>query len=150
MVEKPEFWVKQFAAAGANMFTFHFEATTDPSSLIDKIHAEKMKAGISIKPGTSVDHILPYCSKLDMVLVMTVEPGFGGQKMIQSCLDKAKKLRELFHHLDIEVDGGISLENINQVAQSGANVIVAGTSIFKSANPADTILRMRSACNNHQ
>ncbi|KAH9276652.1 ribulose-phosphate 3-epimerase [Batrachochytrium salamandrivorans] len=110
MVSHPEQWVDDFANAGASMFTFHVEATKDSGALIDRIHAAGMKAGISIKPGTDVEAILAFVPKLDQVLVMTVEPGFGGQKMMPDCLKKVTVLREKFPNLDIQVDGGVRPE----------------------------------------
>ncbi|KAI8916893.1 Ribulose-phosphate 3-epimerase-like protein [Entophlyctis helioformis] len=147
MVSNPEQWVDDFAAAGASMYTFHIEATKDASALIDKIHKAGMKAGISIKPKTAVESVLDVASKLDMVLIMTVEPGFGGQKMMPDCLEKVRVLRERFPDLDIEVDGGIDVSNIDQAAKAGANVIVAGTGIFGHKSPSEAILTMRNAVN---
>lgn len=114
--------------------------------IIHQIKKSGMKASMAIKPKTHVnDKILQLCQSLDMLLVMTVEPGFGGQAMIQECLEKAKLIRSQYPELNIQVDGGVTLENISWVAESGANVIVAGTSIFKSKNPKQTIQLMRDA-----
>ncbi|KAJ3394541.1 hypothetical protein HDU92_006817 [Lobulomyces angularis] len=144
MVSEPEKWVKDFASAGANMFTFHIEATSDAGKLIDEIHKSGMKAGISVKPGTSVDTVIPFAGKADMILIMTVEPGFGGQSFMSSMLPKVKTLREKFPNLDIQVDGGLSNDNIDVATEAGANVIVAGTSIFSAPSPKDVISNFKS------
>nr|KAJ3423224.1 hypothetical protein HK105_008022 [Polyrhizophydium stewartii] len=145
MVSNPGQWVDDFAKAGASLFTFHIEATDDAPGLIDRIHAAGMKAGISVKPKTSIEAILHVADKVDMVLVMTVEPGFGGQKMMPDCLDKVRELRAKYPDLDIEVDGGIDVSNIEQAAQAGANVIVAGTGIFGHPAPGEAIEILRGA-----
>lgn len=146
MVTNPEQWVEDFANAGADGFTFHIEATKDPKSLIEDIKAKKMKVGIALKPATGIDRILDFCEEVDMILVMTVgnsslilEPGFGGQKMMPECLEKVRALRDLYPSLDIQVDGGIVVDNINRAAASGANVIVSGTGIFGHSDPKKAI-----------
>jgi ribulose-phosphate 3-epimerase len=149
MVTNPEQWVDDFAAAGADNFTFHIEAAKDAASLIKAIKAKSMKVGIAIKPGTDVEALFPYCNDIDMALVMTVEPGFGGQKLIQNCLEKAKILRTKFPELDIQVDGGVDVTNIEQVAQAGYNVIVSGTGIFKHKDPAQAIAIMTTTVNKY-
>ncbi|KAJ1854096.1 RIBULOSE-phosphate 3-epimerase [Coemansia sp. RSA 1822] len=150
MVSNPEQWVDDFARAGADLFCFHIEATTDASALIDRIHALNMKAGIAIKPKTPVTSVVPLVHKLDQVLVMTVEPGFGGQSFMPECMDKVRELRAQFPDLDIEVDGGLAPENIEVAAQAGANVIVAGSSIFKASSPRDVISLFRKTVNDAQ
>ena len=106
-----------------------------------------MKAGIAVKPQTPIQQVLPFCDSVDMILVMTVEPGFGGQKMITSCLDKVRYLRNQYPSLDIQVDGGIDVNNIHIIADSGANVIVAGTGIFGHPDPKEAIAIMAQAIN---
>lgn len=137
MIEEPIRYVEEFANAGADIITIHLEACEDVSATIEKIRSCGCKVGISIKPNTSVSDVLPYVDKVDMVLVMTVEPGFGGQAFIESSLDKIKQLRgELDkQHLevDIQVDGGIYLENVRKVLEAGANIIVAGSAVFKGS-----------------
>ncbi|KAJ2726530.1 RIBULOSE-phosphate 3-epimerase [Coemansia sp. Benny D115] len=147
MVSNPEQWVDDFADAGADLFCFHYEATKDASALIDRIHNKGMKAGMAIKPKTPVDVVYEFADKLDQVLVMTVEPGFGGQKFMPECMEKVKALREKFADLDIEVDGGLDPENIEVAAKAGANVIVAGSSIFKAKSPGDVITLFRETVN---
>ncbi|KAJ1981717.1 RIBULOSE-phosphate 3-epimerase [Dimargaris xerosporica] len=147
MVAEPERWVDDFAAAGASLFMFHYEATEHHEALIERIRNHGMKTGIAIKPKTPVDVIMPLAHLVDMVLVMTVEPGFGGQKFMTDCLSKVRALRQAYPDLDIEVDGGLDLTNIDQAAQAGANVIVAGTSIFKADKPAEVIATFRNTIN---
>lgn len=131
MITDPERYLKDFADAGADMITFHIEATKKPLECIEIIHSLGKKAGISINPGTSVDAVIPYLDKVDMVLVMSVNPGYGGQKYIEDVNPKIKKLRELTgEDFLIEVDGGIKKENIKSVVELGANVIVAGSAVF--------------------
>ncbi|RHZ89898.1 hypothetical protein Glove_9g184 [Diversispora epigaea] len=150
MVSNPEKWVDDFAKAGASLYNFHIEATDKPLELIERIRKSGMKVGIAIKPKTSIDLIYPFADKIDLCLVMTVEPGFGGQKFMHDCMPKVKALRERFPELDIEVDGGLALDTIEEAAKAGANVIVAGTSIFKADNPKEVILTFRNIVNSKQ
>ncbi|KAJ3035880.1 hypothetical protein HDV00_003353 [Rhizophlyctis rosea] len=145
MVSNPEQWVDDFAKAGASLYCFHIEATNDPSALIDKIHAAGMKAGVAVKPGTPVEVVFPLVPKVEQVLVMTVEPGFGGQKFMADMMPKVKLLREKFPDLDIEVDGGLSDKTIDQAAEAGANVIVAGTGVFLAPDPTEAIQILRDS-----
>ncbi|KAJ3117517.1 hypothetical protein HDU96_006446 [Phlyctochytrium bullatum] len=149
MVSEPEKWVDDFAKAGANMYTFHIEATKNPVELIDKIKSKGMKAGVAIKPNTPVESVYDIATKVDMVLVMTVEPGFGGQSFMESCMSKVRALRDRYPDLDIEVDGGLGPDTIDIAAKAGANVIVAGTSIFSSPSPKDTIKLLRESVVKH-
>ena len=130
MVENPKDWIDDFSKS--DIITFHIEAVDEETAnkIIEELHEREIKVGISIKPDTSIDEVKPYIDKIDMVLVMTVEPGKGGQKLIPECLEKVKILREIAPDLDIEVDGGINLETVEEVKKAGANVIVAGTAIF--------------------
>lgn len=134
MVENPEDWIEDFLESDS--ITFHIETVDDESAnrIIEKLHEHEVKVGIAIKPKTKIEEVLPYIEKIDMVLVMTVEPGFGGQKLITDTLEKVRRLREISKDIDIEVDGGINLENIEYVKKVGANVIVAGTTIFNSTD----------------
>ncbi len=145
MVTNPDQWVQDFAKAGADMYTFHIEATKDPNGLITKIKQAGMQVGIAIKPATPVADILPYCSQVDLILIMTVEPGFGGQKLIQSTIPKIQELRNAYPLLNIQVDGGIDVNNVHLVADAGANVIVAGTGIFGHPSPTEAIAKMSAA-----
>ena len=147
MITKPERYVERFANAGADIITFHFEACDDPAALIKKIRELGKKASISISPKTPAEAVLSYLSELDMVLVMTVEPGFGGQSLIPETLEKVKVIRKAInengYNCNIQVDGGISEKNISLVTDAGANVIVAGTAVFRSPDPKKTIEDMR-------
>lgn len=150
MIMEPERYIEEFADSGADFITFHVEATKKASEVIDQIHARGLKAGISIKPKTPVEEVIPYLGKVDMILVMTVEPGFGGQSYIDSCTDKVKAVRKLVKEsgrdIDIQVDGGINKENLSVVLEAGANVIVAGSAVFQNdiaANVAQFLEKMK-------
>lgn len=139
MIEAPERYIDNFVHAGADMITFHIEACKHPKEVIEGIHLRGKKAGIAIKPGTPVDELRPYFGLADMFLVMTVEPGFGGQSYMDICTDKIKLLRRMLdnagYDTDIQVDGGIDKNTVNTVLDAGANVIVMGSSIFKGSIP---------------
>ena len=134
MIIEPERYVEQFAKAGTDIFCFHIEATKDAKATVDKIKKCGMKAAIAVKPATPISEIKDLLSELDMVLVMTVEPGFGGQKFMEEQMEKVKelvKLREENNYkYDIEVDGGVNPETIKTCFASGANVIVAGSAVL--------------------
>lgn len=134
MVHEPIRYIRDFAEAGADGITVHVEACEDLEATIDEIHSHGKKAAVSIKPRTDIDTILDILPKVYMVLVMTVEPGYGGQKIRRDTFDKIIRLRQYIeeHNLDvdIEVDGGVDLENVREVLDAGANVIVAGTKVF--------------------
>ena len=136
MIERPERYLKEVAESGADLINFHLEATEDAEGVIEKIRALNRKVGITIKPGTPAEAVEPYLDKVDMVLVMTVEPGFGGQKLIPECLDKVAEIRRMVTkkglRTDIEVDGGINADNVELALRAGANVIVAGSAVFKN------------------
>lgn len=140
MVDDPSFFLEPFARAGADILTFHLEATETPRELIRTIHALGKKAGISIKPNTPAEAVYPYLDEVDLVLVMTVEPGFGGQALLESCLEKIPLLREKIdatgRSIDLEVDGGIKANNVAEVTRRGADLIVAGSAVFSAENPA--------------
>lgn len=139
MISNPIDYVEDFAKAGADIICFHVESNSDIESTIDKILSLGKKAALAVKPGTDIDTVMPYLDKLSMVLVMTVEPGFGGQSFMECTMPKIEKLREINKDIDIEVDGGINADTIKIAAKAGANVFVAGSAVFKSENPADTI-----------
>ena len=136
MIEKPERYIKEFAESGADLINFHLEATEDAEGTIEKIRGFGKKVGITIKPNTPASAVEPYLEKVDMVLVMTVEPGFGGQKLIPECLEKVKEIRRMVTEkglaTDIEVDGGIDVSNVHLALEAGANVVVAGSAVFKN------------------
>lgn len=138
MVDWPDFWIDKFNLSNTHNITFHFESKSDVNKTIEKIKKIGKKVGISIKPNTEVKEIIPLLSKVDIVLVMSVEPGFGGQKFIVGALDKIKELAEIRkkHHInfEIEVDGGVDSTNISEIKQAGADVVVAGSYIFNQAD----------------
>ena len=135
MIQQPERYIEEFAECGADIITFHLEATQNPQAVIDLIHQKGLKAGMSIKPATPADEVKPYLDTVDMILVMTVEPGFGGQLYIEASTQKIKDVRELIQQtgreIDVQVDGGIHVGNLKKVLDAGANVIVAGSAIYK-------------------
>ena len=135
MITEPERYINEFVESGADIITFHIEATKDPGKVIDMIHEKGLKAGVSVKPKTPLSEIEPYLEKMDMLLIMSVEPGFGGQAYIEGSTEKIRAAREMVkaHGLDtdIQVDGGINLQNLPEVLEAGANIIVAGSSVFK-------------------
>lgn len=134
MITEPKRYVEDFVKAGADIVNFHVEATDEVEETIEKIKSMGVKAGITIKPNTPVEAIKPYLGKVSLVLVMTVEPGFGGQKLMPDCLDKITELKKLREengfNYEIEVDGGVGLGNIRQVMDSGVDVVVAGSAVF--------------------
>lgn len=144
MVANPLEWIKDMADAGADQYTFHIEATNEPASVIRKIKEAGMKVGVGIKPKTDVSVVLDFMSEVDMVLIMTVEPGFGGQKFMADMMPKIKLLREKFPCIDIEVDGGVGPGNIEIVGQAGANMIVSGTAVVKCPDPKAAISSLRA------
>lgn len=135
MIVEPERYIEEFAKIGADSITFHLEATRNPQAVINKIKETGCKVGISIKPATPVKEVEKYLDQVDMLLVMTVEPGFGGQKYIEASTEKIRQARAMAKQinpdLDIQVDGGITIDNVNVVLDAGANVIVAGSAVFK-------------------
>ncbi|GAV28554.1 hypothetical protein PMKS-002025 [Pichia membranifaciens] len=143
MVSNPEQWVPEIAKAGGDQYTFHYEATEKPLELTKLIKANGMKAACAIKPGTSVDVLFDLAPHLDMALVMTVEPGFGGQKFMADMMPKVEELRRRFPNMNIQVDGGLGKGTVEVAAEAGANVIVAGTSVFKAADPKEMIAYLR-------
>ncbi len=139
MIEEPLKYIDDFADAGADIITFHIESKSDTYETINKIIKCGCKASVSVKPKTDIEEVFPFADKLSMVLIMTVEPGFGGQSFMCDMLPKIEKLRAKFPDIDIEVDGGINSETIKECAAAGANVFVAGSAVFKSENPANAI-----------
>ena len=135
MISPVDNFIKDFADAGSDIITFHPEATQDVSKTIDLIKNEKKKVGISLKPKSKIDLIENYLSEIDLVLIMSVEPGFGGQKFMPEVVEKIKILNKIKEekklNFDIEVDGGINFENNKIVIEAGANILVSGTTIFK-------------------
>lgn len=139
MISDPLFYIDDFIKAGADIITFHVECESDIEKTIDKIVDAGCKAALAVKPNTPIDAVYPYLDKLSMVLVMTVEPGFGGQSFMESTMPKIKELRAKCPDIDIQVDGGINADTVKIAGKAGANVFVAGSAVFKSDNPAATI-----------
>lgn len=144
MIENPEKYIEAFVKAGADIITFHYEAVQDVSAVIKQIKSFGVKAGMSIKPKTPADVVFPYLNELDMVLVMTVEPGFGGQKFMQDCAEKIPAIRQkALESLIIQVDGGINAETARICTFYGANSLVAGNYIYKSSDIKSAIASLR-------
>ena len=143
MISNPLDYVEDFANAGADIICFHTECDSDVEKTVDKIISLGKKPALAIKPATPVDDVVKYLDKLSMVLVMTVEPGFGGQSFMESTMTKIEAIRKINPDIDIEVDGGINPETIKIASRAGANVFVAGSAVFKSENPAQTIALLK-------
>lgn len=148
MIENPDYWAIEYASLGVFSVTVHLEACKDLTSLIPKVKATGSRIGVAIKPGTDVSELLPYLSDLDQVLVMSVEPGFGGQSFIPHSLEKIAELKEIIDKKAlktwIQVDGGINEENIAKVASAGADTFVAGSAVFSAPDRNQMISRLRS------
>lgn len=145
MVSKPEQWIEPMADAGVNQYTFHIEPVSNVEEVCRKIREHGMKVGVAIKPGTPVSEVEKYISISDMVLIMTVEPGFGGQKFMENQMTKVQWLRENYPLLNIEVDGGVGPATIDCCAKAGANMIVSGTAVIGAQDQAATIKLLRDA-----
>src|SRR3954469_11213309 len=147
MIEDPDRWPPAYVEAGAGSVTFHVEAAAAPVRLAREIRGQGARAGMALKPATPIDPYEDLLPELDMLLVMTVEPGFGGQKFLDLCLPKLRRTRELVekHGLDVwlQVDGGVSLETIERCAEAGADVFVAGSAVFKADEPNAMIDALR-------
>ncbi len=143
MIDKPEKYAQRFLDAGADVITFHPEASDNPSELLRSLRHSGKRAGIALNPNVKAEDYVELLPDCDIVVVMTVYAGYGGQKMIPECLDKVRYLRKIGKEkgleFDIEVDGGVTEENANAVIEAGANVIVAGSAVFKSVDPKKTI-----------
>ena len=146
MIDTPLDYIEDFKKSGADIIVFHIESSSDTAATVDKIIACGCKAGISVKPNTPVEEVFPYLEKLDMVLVMTVEPGFGGQKFIPHTEEKIRQLRTLIQESGskalIEVDGGVNFDNVKILAEAGADIVVAGSTVFSAPNPTEAISRL--------
>lgn len=143
MISNPLDYAEDFANAGADIICFHTECDSDTEQTIDKILSLGKKAALAIKPATPIDEVVKYLDKISMVLVMTVEPGFGGQSFMESTMPKIEAIRKINPDIDIEVDGGINADTVKIAAKAGANVFVAGSAVFKSENPAETIALLK-------
>ena len=143
MITSPERYVEEFVSAGSDIVTIHLESTFKVKETLMLIRSLGAKAGLSIKPNTSPEAVIPYLEYCDMILVMTVEPGFGGQKLIPKTIESIKKIKAIVqssgYDIDIQADGGIDSTNVNEVKSAGANIIVAGSSVLGKPNISDAI-----------
>lgn len=150
MISQPENYVDDFLKAGADLVNFHVESQGDLFSLIQKVKAAGRKVALTIKPATPAEALFPYLPQLDMVLVMSVEPGFGGQKFMPEALDKVRLLRQEIDNrglaCEIEIDGGINLENAPLAYQAGVDILVAGSSVYGAEDPKTRIGEFKKAC----
>ncbi|MET1062037.1 MAG: ribulose-phosphate 3-epimerase [Aeromicrobium sp.] len=153
MIQDPDRWAPSFVEAGAGSITFHVEAAAAPVRLAREIRAKGARASMALKPATPIEPYEDMLPELDMVLIMTVEPGFGGQKFLDLCLPKIARARKLIdqHGGDIwlQVDGGVSLETIERCAEAGADVFVAGSAVFGADDPEDMVTQLRSHAGRH-
>ena len=145
MIERPDDWVERYVDAGAAYVVVHVEAARAVSATLARIRAGDAKAGIALNPDTPVDAILPYLGEIDLALVMSVNPGFGGQKFIDGALGKLQRLRKEIDTrrlaVELEVDGGVKLDNVRQVLEAGASVVVAGSAIFEAPEGVEAAVR---------
>ncbi len=153
MINDPERYIDDFIKAGADIITVHLEACRDLGAVIDKLRSKFVKCGVSISPATPVEKLIPYLSRIDMALIMTVVPGFGGQAMMPETLEKVRTVKRYALSqglkLNVEVDGGWKAENVHLATEAGANVIVAGSAIFGSKKPRAVIEQMRESAAEH-
>jgi len=145
MIERPDDWVDRYVDAGAAYVVVHVEAAREVSTALARIRARGAKAGITLNPDTPVDAILPYLDEVDLALVMSVNPGFGGQKFIESAIGKLQRLRKEIdaRHLavELEIDGGVKLDNVRRVVEAGASVVVAGSAVFESTDGVEAAIK---------
>ena len=150
MVDKPEDFVQPFADAGADGITFHVEATDNPEHVIDLIRSENKQIGISLKPNTLISTVEPFLDQIDLLLIMSVEPGFGGQDYIDGSTNRINEIHEKLSVLGlrdkvlIEVDGGIKLTNAKEIVDAGADILVAGSAIFRTESPTESIKKFKT------
>ena len=146
MVENPERFLLMFYNSGADMITFHYEATKDVKLVINELKKHNIKVGISIKPNTPYEVLEPFIDDVDNILIMTVEPGFGGQSFMQNQLEKIARVAQMMKksNTTLQVDGGINIQTAELCVQHGANVLVAGSAVFKAANPTEVINKMKN------
>lgn len=145
MVSRPEQWISDMADAGVDQYTFHIEPVEDIAHVCRKVREAGMKVGLAIKPKTPVDAVEQYIEMADLVLIMTVEPGFGGQKFMDDMMPKVQHLRKNYPLLNIEVDGGVGLNTIDCCAKAGANWIVSGTAVIKATDQQTTIKQLKGS-----
>ena len=146
MIERPDLYVDDFAKAGADYLTVHVESACDIDRVLRRIRELGVKSGITLKPGTDVEKILPLIPLADMVLIMSVEPGFGGQSFMMDQMDKVKLVREKFPNIDIQVDGGLNLDTAALAVSAGANVVVAGSHLFGQKDYKKAVKELYDKC----
>lgn len=144
MIIRPLLYIERFAKAGADQITVHVECDDDPEAMIDEICRCGKKAGLAIKPATPVSVLAPFAEKLHTVIVMSVEPGFGGQSMIPETLTKIREIKERFPHILVEVDGGVNRETARLCHESGADILISGTGVFRAEEPSKEIEFLRT------
>ena len=149
MIASPEKYIADFKKAGANILTVHYEACPHLNSTLQQIKAHGMKAGVALNPHTAVDLLKDVIKDIDVVCVMSVNPGFGGQKFIEHTYEKVKALKQIITHAGastlIEIDGGVTENNASKLVAAGADVLVAGTTVFKAADPKQMIVTLKSS-----
>lgn len=147
MIQAPERFIPQFASAGADLITFHYEACEDAAAALREIRSLGKRAALSVKPKTPIEAVYPYLELCDMVLIMTVEPGFGGQSFMYDMLDKVKALRKKIEdeglEVDIQVDGGVNAETARLCREAGANILVAGSAVFRAEDKVKMIAQLK-------
>ena len=151
MISEPERWIDKYVAAGANNVSFHVEATDDPVAIALELREQGVSAGLAIKPSTSFREIAEILEHFDLLLIMTVEPGFGGQKFMTEMLSKITDARQFIDNnelsIKIQADGGINLSTIKSAAEAGAEIFVAGSVVYSSDNPASVINELKQSIN---
>jgi len=147
MIENPDHWAPEFVDAGADSVTFHYEAAKDSHKLIKEIHAMKSRVGLAIKPKTPLSDVKEFLSDIDVLLVMTVEPGFGGQSFMTEMLEKVKEARSIINNeklkMWVQVDGGVGTKTIEEASRAGADFLVVGSAAFSSQDPGKTMKELR-------
>jgi ribulose-phosphate 3-epimerase len=151
MIEKPERYLEAFAQGGSNWITVHVEVCSRPKQMVKRVRNLNVRPGVVLNPSTPLKRLYPILDEIDLVLLMSVNPGFGGQSFIPGTLKKIERLRRIVdqnrYALEIEVDGGIKVDNIGEVSRAGGDIFVLGTGIFKTKDYAETIQRLRQAIN---
>ncbi|MGN0771052.1 MAG: ribulose-phosphate 3-epimerase [Christensenellales bacterium] len=148
MIDSPQVYIPRFIQAGADVVTFHAETCPNTAETLDYIRSQGKKAGLVLNPDIAVDTIIPYIEQVDVVMLMGVFPGFGGQKFIESVMDKIDRLKELSQgRFLIELDGGVTVSNVKEMVQRGVDVVVAGSSVFGAADPAQAVKDIKNCLN---
>lgn len=144
MLEHPRFYIPAFQKAGADLITFHVECKDSIQETLDAIQSRGIKAGLVLKPGTPVEALWPWIDRIDLALIMTVEPGFGGQRFMPLMLEKVRKIKERAPHIPVEVDGGVNEETIEACAWADVDICVAGSGVFRAKDPEQALKKLQS------